>query len=260
MIFFATWRDRLPLMVAMPDFRRSADTSLSTTSKPASAATCAMPLPIWPEPITPTLLIITVISSRSNAQPLMSRPAPSSHKTPASICSSGRCFQPSSLSELGQRFRQFRNSLIQVGDETVIGDLEYRRVLVLVDGDDHLGILHAGEMLDRAGYADGDIEFRRHHLAGLADLPVVRRIARVHGGARGADAGAKLVGERLDIFGKVLAALHGASAGDDDLGRGQLRSVALGDFLADKRRQARIGRRRRALHRRTAALAGRGEG
>ena len=71
MIFLATWRDRLPLMVAIPDFRRSADTSLSTTSKPASAATWAMPLPIWPEPITPTFLIITAIlsSHRNDARP-----------------------------------------------------------------------------------------------------------------------------------------------------------------------------------------------
>ena len=63
MAFLATWRDRLPLMVAIADFSRSAETSLSTTSKPASAATCAMPLPIWPEPITPTFLIITAILS-----------------------------------------------------------------------------------------------------------------------------------------------------------------------------------------------------
>src|SRR5471030_386323 len=104
MIFLETWRDRLPLMVAIPDFRRSADTSLSTTSSPASAATCAMPLPIWPEPITPTFLIITAISS---------------------------CFERSLLSELGQRFRQFRNRLIQIRHQAVIGDLEDRRVLIL---------------------------------------------------------------------------------------------------------------------------------
>jgi hypothetical protein len=38
--------------------RRSAERSLITTSSPASAATCAIPLPIWPEPITPIFLII----------------------------------------------------------------------------------------------------------------------------------------------------------------------------------------------------------
>src|SRR6202165_3264019 len=72
-IFLETWRDRLPLMVAIPDFRRSADTSLSTTSNPASAATCAIPLPIWPEPITPTFLIIAAILSSHLGD---ARPAP----------------------------------------------------------------------------------------------------------------------------------------------------------------------------------------
>ena len=50
-------------MVAIADFSRSSETSLSTTSNPASAATWAMPLPIWPEPITPTFLIVTAILS-----------------------------------------------------------------------------------------------------------------------------------------------------------------------------------------------------
>src|SRR5205814_3617451 len=74
MTFLESCRDKLPLMVAIPDFRRSADMSLRTTSKPASAATCAMPLPIWPEPITPTLLIIAILPSHRNDAPR--RPVP----------------------------------------------------------------------------------------------------------------------------------------------------------------------------------------
>src|SRR6478752_7295613 len=68
---------------------------------------------------------------------------------------------------------ELRQGFEQVGDEAVVGDLEDRGVLVLVDGDDDLRVLHAGEMLDGAGNAAGDVELRRHHLAGLADLPVV---------------------------------------------------------------------------------------
>src|SRR5258708_718294 len=221
MIFWETCRDRLPLMVAIPDFRRSTDTSLSITSNPASAATCAMPLPIWPEPITPTFLIIAAIlsSHRSDAR---SAPAHPLHKHRPESAPSTRLSQSSLLSELAERFGQFGNRLIQIRDQTIIGDLENRRVLVLVDRDDHLGILHAGEMLDRAGDADSDIKFRCHNLAGLADLPVVRRIAGIDRGTRRTDAGAELVGEWLDIFGKILAALHGAAAGDDDLRRSQL--------------------------------------
>src|SRR3954470_24721544 len=208
MICLATWRDRLPLMVAMADLRRSADISLSTTLSPASAATCAMPLPIWPEPITPTLLIIAAICHLTPATRFRACRFPrinAGHSRPPS-------FSISLLSELAEPLGQFRNRLIEIRDQAVIGDLEDRRVLILIDRDDHLGILHAGEMLDRAGNADRDIELRRHHLAGLPDLPVVRRVAGIDRGARGADAGAEPVGERLDIFGEILAALHGAAA------------------------------------------------
>src|SRR3954471_23494527 len=248
-------------MVAIADFNRSAETSLSTTSKPASAATCAMPLPIWPEPITPTLLIIPAISSTGSPGFAHIAAGPCCRmKHRRGSVRPRRCFKSSLLSELGQRLGQLGHRLIEIGDQTIVRDLEDRRVLVLVDRDDHLGILHAGEMLDRAGDADRDIEFRRHLLAGLADLPVVRGIAGIDRGARGADAGAELVGERLDILAEVLPALHGAAAGDDDLGRGQLRTVALGDFLTEEAGQARISRRGGALDRCAAAFAGCGKG
>ena len=60
------------------------------------------------------------------------------------------------------------------------------------------GILHAREVLDRAGNADRDIDFGSNDLAGLPDLIVVRRIARVDGCAARADTGAELVGERVE--------------------------------------------------------------
>jgi len=47
-------------------------------------------------------------------------------------------------------FGQLRHCLEQVGDQADIGNLEDRRVLVLVDRDDGLGILHPREVLDRA--------------------------------------------------------------------------------------------------------------
>src|SRR5207344_2748091 len=105
MIFLETWRDRLPLMVAIADFRRSAEISLSTTSSPASAATCAMPLPIWPEPITPTVLIMTDIfsSHRGRRGP---RVDPLLHKHRPESDPSGRYLESSLLSELAERLGQ----------------------------------------------------------------------------------------------------------------------------------------------------------
>src|SRR6185312_4820971 len=162
-------------MVAMPAFRRSAEMSLSTTSKPASAATCAMPPPIWPAPITPTLLISAILSSTGTAH--QSRP-PHYKQHPPQLAHPADVL--TLLPELAEFLRQLGNRLVEIRDQTVISNLEDRRVLVLVDGDDHLGILHPGEMLDRAGDADRDVQARRHGLPGLADLSAVLPPARVH--------------------------------------------------------------------------------
>src|SRR3984893_358948 len=152
-IFLETWRDRLPLTVAIADFSRSAETSLSTTSSPASAATCAIPLPIWPEPITPTFLITAAILSSHRSSARHPRPlAPLCKHRPEFAHPAGLIIV-TLLSEPAERLGQFGKRLIEIRDQTIIGDLEDRRILVLVDGDDDLGILHAGEMLDRAGDA-----------------------------------------------------------------------------------------------------------
>src|SRR5882757_4377346 len=84
-----------------------------------------------------------------------------------------------STADLTELRRQFRQRLVEIGDQAVVGHLEDRRLLVLVDGHDNFRILHAGEMLDRSRDADRNVQLRRHDLSGLADLPVVRRIAGV---------------------------------------------------------------------------------
>src|ERR687889_895704 len=100
-----------------------------------------MPLPIWPAPTTPTVLMSIV----------MSRPDP--------------CCRAPLASRLGQLLLELRQELEQIPDEAVVGDLEDRRLLVLVDGDDDLGVLHAGQVLDGARDAHRDVEVRRHDLA-----------------------------------------------------------------------------------------------
>jgi hypothetical protein len=54
------WRAMLPLIVARPASICSELISLSRTSYPARAQTWAMPLPICPAPMTPTILIAPV--------------------------------------------------------------------------------------------------------------------------------------------------------------------------------------------------------
>ncbi len=114
-------------------------------------------------------------------------------------------------------------------------------------------------MLDRAGNADRDVELGSDDLAGLADLVVVRHEARIDRGARGADAGAELVGDLFE-HGEVLAVLHAAAARDDDLGRRQFRTIRLRQFFADEFGKARIFGGADLLDRGRAALTRRREG
>src|SRR6187401_633023 len=255
-----TWRARLPLMVASPALMRSPETSLSSTSIPASAATCAMPLPIWPAPITPILRIVGDIFSAWSLVRALGRSLTWVMLAMKPFYDDRGSDTTRLLAAFSKLGREFWKCLIEVRDKAVVGDLEDRRLLVLVDRHDHFRVLHAGEMLDRARDADRDVELRRHHLAGLPHLPVVRRIAGIDRCARRADRGAELVRHRLDVLGEILAALHRAAAGNDDLRRCQFRAFGLRQFLAHEARQAGIGGGGRVLDRSRTALAGRLEG
>src|SRR5947209_4055870 len=125
---------------------RSLEISLRLTSRPATAQTCAMPLPIWPAPITPTLRISALLPSPN----LRDR---AHHKQ---YCTAVKA--AGSTAGLLKFLVEFRQHFEKVADNPVIGNLEDRRLLVLVDGDDDLRVLHACEVLDRPGNADGDVE------------------------------------------------------------------------------------------------------
>ena len=147
-----------------------------------------MPLPICPAPITPNRCMIMSTAFRpGHAMPKRCRCC----RQPCTVTT----FIQASASKFG---RQFGQRLEQIGHQAVIGDLEDRRFLILIDRHDDLAVLHAGEMLDGARNPDSDVELRRDDLAGLADLEVVGHEAGIHRGARGADRGAELVGHRFD--------------------------------------------------------------
>src|SRR4051795_3881159 len=77
------------------------------------------------------------------------------------------------LGQLGQ-------DLVVVADDAEVGELEDRRVRILVDRDDVLGVLHTDLVLDRAGDARREVQLRRDGLARLADLRRIRVPAGVH--------------------------------------------------------------------------------
>src|SRR5579859_913808 len=103
-----------------------------------------MPLPIWPAPITPTVRISAITTaSRLNIR----RPHRYAPRLVTFLLHTRRpprqafaAMQRDQVSEagVGEGGHQFRHGGLVVGDETVVGHLEDRRVRVLVDGDDHL--------------------------------------------------------------------------------------------------------------------------
>src|SRR5690606_13762303 len=142
----------------------------------------------------------------------------------------------------------------QVSNQTVVRDLEDRRFLVLVDRNNDFGVLHTGQMLDRAGDTDGDVQARSNDLAGLTDLHVVRYKARVHRSTRGTDSGAQLVGQTVQQL-EVVAILHAPTTGNDDLGTRQFGAVGLGQFFANEGGGAGVLGRGNGFHRRTATFS-----
>src|SRR6516165_10196806 len=87
------------------------------------------------------------------------------------------------------RLGQLRQDFVEIADDPEVRELEDRRVRVLVDRDDVLRGLHPDLVLDRAGDPGGQVQLRRHGLAGLADLRRVRVPAGVDDGAGRGDRG-----------------------------------------------------------------------
>ena len=113
--------------------------------------------------------------------------------------------------------RQRRNDVEQIADDAVIGDLEDRCLRVFVDGDNDPRLAHAGQMLDGAANAAGNIDLGRNDFAGLPDLERVIAVAGITGATRCADGTAEQVRELLQRL-EAFRALHAAPARNDDFG------------------------------------------
>src|SRR5687767_15182512 len=83
------------------------------------------------------------------------------------------------LLRLAHGCRKRRDDLQGIADDPVVGDLENRSFLVAVYRDDGLRRSHAGEMLNRAGNADGNIQLWTDRSASLPDLIALRTPAVV---------------------------------------------------------------------------------
>src|SRR5579875_284328 len=82
-------------------------------------------------------------------------------------------------------FKEFRNSLVEVGHKPIVGHLEDRRIWIVINSYDDFRIFHARQVLYAARNTYSDIEVRGDHSTGLADLQLVWSDPTIYGSARG---------------------------------------------------------------------------
>src|SRR3954447_16850403 len=136
------------------------------------------------------------------------------------------------------RVGELGDDLVQISDHTEVGELEDRRVLVLVDRDDVLRGLHTDLVLDRARDAEREVELRCDRLTGLADLRGVGVPARVDDRARRGHGAAECAGEVLGEL-EVLGLAEPASTAHEQVG---VLDVHVGAALLAALHELRLGR------------------
>src|SRR3954451_24706433 len=189
---------------------RSGSSSSSCSSRIAHAS------PAWPPPT-----IATPTSMRSSSGSV-GGPINSSAGSPGGGYSLGATSRPlddTALAPLAglHGLGELGHDLVEVADDAEVGELEDRRVGVLVDRHDVLGALHADLVLDRARDAGRQVELRRDRLAGLADLGRVGVPARVDHRARRRDRAAERARQLLELL-EAFGLAQTATAGDQDVG------------------------------------------
>mmetsp|Transcript_11136 Transcript_11136/g.18687 ORF Transcript_11136/g.18687 Transcript_11136/m.18687 type:complete len:330 (-) Transcript_11136:124-1113(-) len=131
---------------------------------------------------------------------------------------------------------QLRQNLEEVPNEAVVRDFEDGRVSVLVDGHDHLRVLHTRYVLDGTGDSDGEVNVGGDDLASLAHLKLIGNHAGVDscsGGSNGAltrAQGLSNVVEHLEVF----VGLERSAPADHVLGSGEISHFRLGHDVFDE--------------------------
>ena len=118
--------------------------------------------------------------------------------------------------------------------------MEDRCIRILVDGNNDLGVLHTGQVLDCPRDADRQVKLRGNDLAGLADLEIIGHKTRVHGRPACSQRRAELVGKGFEHAAIVVAAAQATAPRNDDLRRTQLGAFAAGQLAVDQLAQAQL--------------------
>ena len=73
-----------------------------------------------------------------------------------------------------ERCGQLRDRIKKISHQAKVRDLKDRRLRILVDRDNRLGVSHSGQVLDRPREPDRHIDLWGDNFSGLPDLEFVR--------------------------------------------------------------------------------------
>ena len=134
------------------------------------------------------------------------------------------CFRKLLLRGLGSldSLDQHGSDLEQVAADAVVSDLKDGSGVILVDGDDALGILHTSLVLDSTGDTQSNVHLGVNGLAGLTNLMVGRQPAGVDGGTGAANNAAQNLSQLLSQLDAALNVLADAAA-NGQIGRASCR-------------------------------------
>ena len=80
-------------------------------------------------------------------------------------------------------FNHFRNNIVQLTDNPVMGDGKDRSSGIGINGNDLFAVIHSSAVLNRTADAAGDVQFRTNGYPGLSDLMIMIYPAGVNRGA-----------------------------------------------------------------------------
>src|SRR5450830_101668 len=138
-----------------------------------------------------------------------------------------------------QLCNQLWNDFKQIANDAIVSHRENRCFWIFIDGNDCFGIFHTGQMLNRTGDTDSDIQLRRHNLTCLTNLPVIWYKTGVNRSTGCTHRRTQFVCQWFQYFERIIRT-HTATTGNDDFRSSQLWTIRLRYFTGDKSRFARI--------------------
>ena len=95
---------------------------------------------------------------------------------------------------------QFRNHLMQIADDTVVGDIKNGCGSVRIYGDDDIGFFHSGNVRNGSGNAAGEVNFRCNGFSGGANLIVSGDPAFINSRTGSGDVSTEKAGQLAEFF------------------------------------------------------------